>query len=334
MRLFKTTGISTPSGATLHASSKVFTTNQIRPTKTSHRHMEKRIAACKRPHIQKRADLLQLFENLSERKASKRFCDFAQAPRHSTFDKQTSLYEQSFVVLIKGFQVNCANDRHSFNRIVLQPHVDGFRNHRKKELWMKFSILPYDDQRALESRTSQSLSTNLLNGSECKNMKTYRGYLSYFNVFLISCKELQEENKGKAIEDYSVSSTTRSEDDAAESLHSRIRKTRKRVEKILNSLLLLHFLIGEKLHCWKTRITNFSADNILTPKSPVSCCATSTITSRDKHVRKVNTVHVTNKQLRRQNRATLRNNLSNSNRQRGMKNGRFQSNVGHRESWR
>ena len=125
----------------------------------------------------------------------------------------------------------------------------------------------------------------------------------------------------------------------SESLYSKFYATKKKMEDLLRSLVLLHLLVGKKLQSWKdtavSNITQLSTGNI----TPV--CTTSShydarksfvpVTERTRD--HTNVSHVTDKQLRRQNRMVTRNKMVNSNRQRGMKNGRFQNNVGHRESW-
>lgn len=122
-----------------------------------------------------------------------------------------------------------------------------------------------------------------------------------------------------------------------ESLYSKFYATKKKLEDLLRSLVLLHLLVGKKLQSWKdtamSNITPLSTENI-TPvhtTTPYYDARKSFVPERTRDHTSVS--HVTDKQLRRQNRMAMRNKVVNSNRQRGMKNGRFQNNVGHRESW-
>ena len=123
-----------------------------------------------------------------------------------------------------------------------------------------------------------------------------------------------------------------------ESLYSKFYATKKKIEDLLRSLLLMHLLVGKKLQSWKdtaiSNITQLSTENI-TPvhTSPYCGAKKSSVPVTEMKRKHTHVDHVTGKQLRRQNRMTMRSKAVNSNRQRGMKNGRFQNNVGHRESW-
>ena len=126
----------------------------------------------------------------------------------------------------------------------------------------------------------------------------------------------------------------------SESLYSKFYTTKKKLENLMRSLLLLHLFVGQKLQSWKDTTMSNIAQLSTGLTGPVQTSTphydvTKSFTSvPDKSCGHTNAGHVTGKQLRRQNRFAMRNNVVNSNRQRGMKNGRFQSNVGHRESWR
>ena len=125
----------------------------------------------------------------------------------------------------------------------------------------------------------------------------------------------------------------------SESLYSKFNATKKKLEDLLRSLLLLHLFVGKTFQSWKdTTMSNLSQlstghlipAQTITPHYDVT---KSFVSVPDKSQGPTNAGHVTGKKLRRQNRMAMRNNVVNSNRQRGMKNGRFQNNVGHRESW-
>lgn len=124
----------------------------------------------------------------------------------------------------------------------------------------------------------------------------------------------------------------------SESLYSRFYSTKNKFENLLRSIIVLHILLKKKLESWKT-MCNISKISIpsSTPTSTIApYCNTkqpfSTIPEKSPRCQ-AHAVNVTTKQLRRQNRCAMRNHTTTSNRQRGMKCGRFQNNVGHRESW-
>ena len=126
---------------------------------------------------------------------------------------------------------------------------------------------------------------------------------------------------------------------ASNSLCSKLYTTKKKLEHLLSSLLFLHLFVGKKLQSWKdttmssiSRLSTGLVSPILTT-TPHYEVTKSFVPVPEKSRGHSNAGNVTSKQLRRQNRFTTRNNMVNSNRQRGMKNGRFQNNVGHRESW-
>jgi hypothetical protein len=126
---------------------------------------------------------------------------------------------------------------------------------------------------------------------------------------------------------------------ASQSLCSKLYTTKKKLENLLSSLLFLHLLVGKKLQSWKdTTMSNISqlstgfVSAIQTP-TPHYQVAKPFVPLPEKSRGHPNAGRVPGKQLRRQNRFATKNNVVNSNRQRGMKNGRFQNNVGHRESW-
>ena len=126
---------------------------------------------------------------------------------------------------------------------------------------------------------------------------------------------------------------------ASKSLCSKLYTTKKKMENLLSSLLFLHLFVGKKLQSWKdTTMSNISQLSTglvspILPTTPHYEVTKSFVPVPEKSQGRPNAGYVTGKQLRRQNRFTQRNNVVNSNRRRGMKNGRFQNNVGHRESW-
>ena len=125
----------------------------------------------------------------------------------------------------------------------------------------------------------------------------------------------------------------------SESLYSKIYTTKKKFDDLLKSLLLLHMFVGRKLHSLKdvamSNITQLATGH-LTPvvtNAPHYNAPKPYPVVSEKPRDLAKTGHVMGKQLRRQNHMSIKNNAVNSNRKRGMKYGRFQSNVGHRESW-
>ncbi|CAB4003721.1 Hypothetical predicted protein [Paramuricea clavata] len=125
----------------------------------------------------------------------------------------------------------------------------------------------------------------------------------------------------------------------SESLYSKFNATKKKLEDLLRSLLLLHLFVGKKFQSWKdttmSNLSQLSTGHVIPAKTitPHYDVTKSFVSVPEKSQGPTNAGHVTGKKLRRQNRMAMRNNVVNSNRQRGMKNGRFQNNVGHRESW-
>lgn len=120
----------------------------------------------------------------------------------------------------------------------------------------------------------------------------------------------------------------------ADNLYSKYCTTKKTLKDLLKSLLLLHLFVGESIQSWK----DTAMLNIAQLTTPVQNKATlhhdlTKAPVAEKTRGYSNSEQATGKQLRRLNRITARNNVVNSNRQRGMKNGCFQKNVGHRESW-
>ena len=126
---------------------------------------------------------------------------------------------------------------------------------------------------------------------------------------------------------------------ASECLYSTFNTTKKKLEDLFKPLLFLHLFVGKKLQSWKdttmSNITQLSTGYINTVQTTAPRCDVTKpfVPVPEKSCGHKNTGHVTGKQLRRQNRMAIKNNAVKSNRKRGMKNGRFQSNVGHRESW-
>lgn len=132
-----------------------------------------------------------------------------------------------------------------------------------------------------------------------------------------------------------------------ESLHARLFSTKTKFENLLRSIMVLHFILNKKLESWKSfssgMFRNFSFANqtsmfrstvasTIVPQFDIK--PASFVTTSEKSRCSANSLNLTTKQLRRQNRRGNRSCATTSNRQRGMKHGRFQNNVGRRESWR
>ena len=122
----------------------------------------------------------------------------------------------------------------------------------------------------------------------------------------------------------------------SETLHSKFSTTKKRMEDLVRSLLILHLVVSKKLQSWKdATISNISQllfEYVIPAHFPAPHYD-GTKPFPERSYCHTNAGQVTGKQLRRQNRMAVRNNVVNSNRQRGMKCGRFQNNVGHHDSW-
>ena len=128
-------------------------------------------------------------------------------------------------------------------------------------------------------------------------------------------------------------------------LHARLFSTKAKFENLLRSIMVLHFILNKKLESWKSfssgMFRNFPFAN---QTSKFRSTAASTVVPQYDNKPSFATTpetyfpaksfNLTTKQLRRQNRRANRSCATTSNRQRGMKHGRFQNNVGRRESWR
>lgn len=130
-----------------------------------------------------------------------------------------------------------------------------------------------------------------------------------------------------------------------ESFYTRFFSTKSKFESLLKSVMVLHCLLNKKLESWKSTSSLFwefplGYRQISTPKSTpasgtgVHCNTKHQFLTNPRTLRhQADVQNVTAKQIHRQNRRAMRNQVTNSNRQRGMKSGRFNNNVGHRESW-
>lgn len=128
-------------------------------------------------------------------------------------------------------------------------------------------------------------------------------------------------------------------------LHARLFSTKAKFENLLRSIMVLHFILNKKLESWKSfssgMFRNFPFAN---QTSMFTSTAASTVVQQYDNKPSfaatpetqfpAKSFNLTTKQLRRQNRCANRSCATTSNRQRGMKHGRFQNNVGRRESWR